>query len=70
MIHVEWVDRIRLTTNQERHVDLSITINDPDVPAKGLNVRQLSTLGTGVHGACNFTVICHVLVLKVLPFFF
>ena len=30
--HIERMDRIRLTPDFERHVDLSCAINDPDIP--------------------------------------
>ncbi len=56
LVHVKRVDWKRLATNHECRVDLSITIKDPDVPAKGVNGLQLSTLGTGVESVCDLTI--------------
>ena len=41
--------RIGLTPNFEGHVDLSIAINDPDIPTKGRFIDQMSALGARVY---------------------
>ena len=46
--HVQRMDRICLTPNFERYVELSITINDPYLPIELLEVDQLGTLGARV----------------------
>jgi hypothetical protein len=46
--HVKRVDRVRLAPDFECHVDLSIAINAPDIPAEGRNVDQLGTLDARV----------------------
>ena len=38
-----------MTPNFEGHVDLSIAINDPDIPAKGRFIDQTSALGVRVY---------------------
>jgi len=42
------MDRICMTTNFERYVELSIAINDPCLPIEIRDVDQLGTLGARV----------------------
>ena len=42
------MDRIGLTPDFEGQVDLSIAINDPDIPIKGRIIDQMGALGTRV----------------------
>jgi hypothetical protein len=46
--HVQRMDRICMTPNFERHVELSITINDPCLPIEPRDVDQLGTLGARI----------------------
>lgn len=43
------MDRIGLAPNFERHVDLSIAIDDPDIPVEGRVAVQLGTLDARVY---------------------
>ena len=46
--HVQRMNRICLTPNFERYVELGITINDPCLPIELREVDQLGTLGARV----------------------
>ncbi len=54
--HVQRMDRICLTRDFERHVQFSITINDPNFPIELLTADQLGTLGTRVDRIHDITV--------------
>jgi hypothetical protein len=54
--HVQRMDRIRLTPDFERHVQFSITINDPNFSIELLTADQLGTLGTRVDRIHDITV--------------
>ena len=46
--HVQRMDRICTTSNLERYIELSITINNPCIPMELRDVDQLGTLGARV----------------------
>jgi hypothetical protein len=59
--HVKRMDRIGLTPNFERHVDLSTAINNPDIPVEGRDVDQLGTLDARVDCIHDRPVACRTL---------